>query len=161
MPRIDLKRLKSDVAKRQADRPTTWGSGGRRLTGAMAVVRENLPALEAMKDDHTTWADIAAGLAAQGVTQGEDGQPLTGKRLLALIARVKLQDASRAEKRRGREKRQDAPRTTLPLQSLAARARLAPELTRQLRSSERSRPIGEDEILRATIEKQQHLFKKD
>jgi hypothetical protein len=161
MPGIDLKLLKSDVAKHQALRPPKRGPGGRRLTGAMAVVRENLPALRAMKTGETTWNDIASGLASQGVTQGEDGVPLTGKRLISLIAAIEKQDASRATKQSLREKRQDAPRNPPPSEPLAPRARLASELTRSPRSNEGGPPIGEDEIRRVTYEKQQHLFKKD
>jgi hypothetical protein len=160
MPGIDLKLLKSDVAKRQALRPPKRGPGGRRLTGAMAVVRENLPALKAMKTGETTWADIAGGLASQGVTQGEDGLPLTGKRLISLIAAVEKQDASRAEKQKLREKRQDAPRTPRS-EPFVPRARLAPELTRPRLSGIADFLATEEDIRQTNFDKHANLFKKE
>ncbi len=62
---LDLKRLKADISQLQRDRPADVGPGGRRLTGAMGVVRDNLQALEALKAEGASWGTIAAGLAAQ------------------------------------------------------------------------------------------------
>ena len=158
MPRIDLKRLKTDVAALQAKRPAKLGLGGRPLTGAMACVRENLAALEAMKSVEVTWTDIATALAAQGVVQGQDGQPLTGRRLTALIASVKRQDARRAAKSAMRLKRSDA---LFPSQTpLASRARLAPELSRPDPNLLEKPADAEEKIRLANFHKHGDLFKK-
>ncbi len=43
------------------------------------------------REDGATWTEIVAGLAAQGVTQG-DGQPITGRRLTALMHNIRVQE---------------------------------------------------------------------
>lgn len=165
MPKLDLKRLVKDVDALRKSRPADLGPGGRRLTGAMAIVRDNREALEALHAAGTSWVDIAAGLSAQGLMQGE-GDPLTGKRLTALIASVKRQAAKRAEAEARRKARPDLPRPSVPrppgLSPRAATSRLAPEL--QPRSSPPpgdDAPLSEAEIRRMQAERHSHLFKKD
>jgi hypothetical protein len=159
MLKIDLKRLKADVDRIQRDRPANVGPGGRRLTGSMAVVRENLMALEAMKASRS-WVTIASGLAAQGVTQG-DGQPITAKRLTALIASVKRQDALKAAKQAKREQRQDAPMPTSLAGPPRPPSRLAPELTRLARHVTDESPATEEDLRRSDLAKVQRFLKPD
>lgn len=86
---IDLERLRTDVKKLKADRQDS--PIGKTKSGATQVIRSNLAELERMyREDGATWTEIAAGLAAQGVTQG-DGQPITGRRLTALMHNIRRQ----------------------------------------------------------------------
>lgn len=171
MPKLDLKRLARDVDTLRMSRPVGVGPGGRRLTGAMAIVRDNLEALEVLHAAGASWVDLAAGLTAQGVTQGQ-GDPLTGKRLTALIASVKRQAArhAAAEARRMTRldlvrppavsvTRQDPPPDRAPA---APTPRLAPELqARPAPPPSEDAPLSEAEIRRIQAERHSHLFKKD
>jgi hypothetical protein len=87
---IDLEHLRDFVKQLKADRQ---GSPiGRVKSGATEIIRKNLRQLERMhKEDGATWTEIAAGLAAQGVTQG-DGEPITGRRLTALMHNIRVQE---------------------------------------------------------------------
>jgi hypothetical protein len=86
---IDVKKLRDYVRQIRTDRQDS--PIGKIKSGATQVIRQNLVELERMYREHgATWSEIAAGLAAQGVTQG-DGQPITGKRLTALIHNIKVQ----------------------------------------------------------------------
>jgi hypothetical protein len=171
MPKLDLKRLAKDIDTRRMSRPLGVGPGGRRLTGAMAIVRDNLQALEALHASGASWVDLAAGLTAQGVTQGQ-GEPLTGKRLTALIASIKRQAARRAaaEARRGGRPDLAGPSAVSTTQRLpppdlapsAATSRLAPELqARRVPPPGDDAPLSEAEIRRIQAERHSHLFKKD
>jgi hypothetical protein len=70
MLKLDLKRLKADIEKSEERR--TVDPGGRRLTGAMASVRDHLREIVILKASGKSWPVIAAGLAKQGVTQGDN-----------------------------------------------------------------------------------------
>lgn len=111
---IDLKKLKRDVAKRQASRPAGMAPGGRRATGSMAVVRQHLPQFDALRAAGASWSEIAAGLAGQGVTQGEGQEPITAKRLTALVTLVRKAEAKRAAAIVERAARPDAPPRPAP-----------------------------------------------
>jgi len=169
MPKLDLKRLSRDVDTLRTSRPLGVGPGGRRLTGAMAVVRDNLAALEALHAAGASWVDIAAGLAAQGVTQGQ-GEPLTGKRLTALIASVRRQAARHAATEARRRARPDLPRFPVsanrqvppPDPAPTPASRLAPELqARPVPPPSDDAPLSEAEIRQHQAERHSHLFKKD
>jgi|SRR3954470_1555441 hypothetical protein len=96
---IDLERLRNYVKQLKADRQDS--PIGKTKSGATQVIRNNLEELERMyREDGVTWTEIAAGLAAQGVTQG-DSQPITGRRLTALMHNIKVQE----EKSQSRERR--------------------------------------------------------
>ena len=60
------------------------------------------------REDGATWTEIAAGLAAQGVTQG-DGQPITGRRLTALMHNIRVQEERRRNKKNGERNAGDPP----------------------------------------------------
>ena len=110
MADLDFKRLKKHVDQRIASRPLGIGPGGRRRTGAMEIVRASLPQLETLRAAGATWVDLAAGLAEQGVTQG-DGRPLSADRLTALVASIRKQNAKRSATLAQRAERSDAPVT--------------------------------------------------
>jgi hypothetical protein len=153
---IDLRKLRRTVAARQAARP-----GGRVPTGAMALVRANLAAFDELRAGGATWAEIAAGLAEQGMTQG-DGEPITAKRLTALVTLVRKADVARAAKasaRQGRgdlvgEPKADAKRTR------DTKLRLAAELAPSLPTAADHGP-SEGDLRREAFDRHDHLFKKD
>jgi hypothetical protein len=119
MTRINLSKLAADVGREQGKRIP------RPASQAMAIIRENLAAIETLRAGGATWTVIAAGFAAQGVSH-RDGQPLTGKRLTALIDSIRRQDARRQARERKRALRPDLARA--PPRPGAARLGLAAEL---------------------------------
>src|SRR6185503_7219393 len=82
-------------------------------TGAMQIVRDHLGAIRELRQQGATWDQIAAGFANQGVHQ-RSGEPLTGKRLTALIDSIARQDRGRAARLTRRMARPDLaqPRPT-------------------------------------------------
>lgn len=148
----------------------------------MAIVRENLEAFEAMHRDGASWVDIAAALAAQGVTQGtgDAALPITARRLTALMASVRRERERHARAGRARVRRSDlgptaqaeagdlAAPSPVPTPSSVARSgperitlQLAPELTlREIADSESNFPSAE-EIRRTALAAVQKLLKKD
>ena len=79
----------------------------------MAVVRQYLQQLDALRASGATWAEIAAGLAGQGVTQGE-GHPITAKRLTALVTLIRKADTRKAAAKAKRVGRSDALHEAAP-----------------------------------------------
>lgn len=104
MAKIDLTLLRRDVQELLRRRSSSFE--GRRPTGAMAVVRDNLDAFRTMRAGGATWVQIAEALANQGVTQG-DGDRITAKRLTALIHSVARQAKRRSEREAKRASRAD------------------------------------------------------
>ncbi|MEY9387545.1 hypothetical protein ABIF93_005802 [Bradyrhizobium japonicum] len=156
---IDLKRLRGHVKQLKARRAAS--SIGKIKTGATEIIRNNFDELERLhREDGASWTEIASGLAAQGVTQGA-GQPLTGRRLTALMHNIR----TRTEKLKGKAIVLDRTRI-LPerLQKDGRTAKktlsLSPEMNRPLRGSEPDETIGEDEIRRAELAKHAHLLGK-
>jgi len=160
VPKLDLKRLRADVKRIEDNRPADGGPGGRRITGSMAIVRENLPALLEMRAKGGRWVDIAAGLALQGVTQGASNGPITGKRLTALIASIRNQEARKAAKQAQRAQRRDVGKPFEGGASSRSKLRLAPELTRQAPAQTDS-AAAEEAIRRSGLATVQALFKQD
>ena len=148
----------------------------------MAIVREHLEAFEAMHRDGASWVDVAAALAAQGVTQGtgEAAQPITARRLTALMASVRRERERHAQAGRARVRRSDlgpaaqaeagepAAPSPIPIPSPVARPgrerttlSLAPELTSpETADTESDFPSAED-IRRTALAAVQKLLKKD
>jgi hypothetical protein len=127
---IDPKRLETDAkrlgAEHKAQRPTT-------RTGATDAITAALPAIEQLRDQGVEWAAIAAAMAAQGVVQGADRQPLTGRRLCALLSAIRKREERRARKRSLRRARTDVvPRYTPGMVTVAPE--LAPETHRRTAS---------------------------
>ncbi|MCE4225956.1 hypothetical protein HCU64_19580 [Methylobacterium sp. C25] len=161
---LDPARLKSDVARLRETRSPALAPGSRRLTGAMAVVRHHLDLLQRLHAEGATWVDLAAGLAAQGVTQSH-GAALTGRRLTALIASVERQDRRRAAREAERLARADLVRPVC-MQApakMSSPVRLAAELTRPAIADEKHAALSdtEDVIRRRSLEHIQELLKKD
>lgn len=158
---IDLKKLRRTVAARQAARPDGIGPGGRVPTGAMALVRANLSAFDELRAGGATWAEIAAGLAEQGMTQN-GGEPITAKRLTALVTLVRKADAARAAKASARLGRGDLavePKADVN-RTRDTKLRLAPELASSLPAAADHGP-SEGALRREAFDRHDHLFKKD
>ena len=154
MPDLDLKRVRADVRKRQASRQNEIRTGGRPRNGTMALLRRHLAQFEQMVAEGATWVDIAAALAAQGVSQG-DGQPITGRRLTALRASLRRQDERRTRAVAERTQREDIPaRTSGP----------RPTLSGELAPPSRSRSpltLSEEDHRRAALDRAKAILKKD
>ena len=102
---IDSKRLTKDCANAQA----AMAANGlaRRRTGATAVIEPILPIIRELRARKHSWAAIAAALAKQGVVQGNDREPITGRRLTALICAINKRVRRQEERLAGRAKRRD------------------------------------------------------
>jgi len=155
---MDMKQLRADVEKLKAKRPTT-STIGRVKTGTTAVLRKHYAEFERMHADGVKWTEIAAGLAVQGVTQG-DGDALTGRRLTALMRNIALQNEKEGNKTVSRAKRNDVvlPRAEHE-DDKTTKLRLAPELTAQ-KTTNRIAVVSEDEIRRSQLERHAHLLKR-
>ena len=157
--KIDLKRLRSDVKRLKASRADS--PVGKSKTGATEIIRKHFDELERMHyEGGASWTEIAAGLAAQGVTQG-DGQPLTGRRLTALMHNIRV----RAEKLRSKGAvRRPSEHLPTPIQKLAGRSRkavsLAPEMSRRGTEKLLDQVVSEEDIRRAELSKHAHLLRK-
>jgi len=157
--KIDLKRLRSEVNRLKANRIDS--PIGKIKTGATEIIRRHFDELERMHhEDGASWTEIAAGLAAQGVTQG-DGRPLTGRRLTALMHNIRVRAGKLRSKGPVRTPGEHLP---TPIQKLAGRSRkavsLAPEMTRPRGETPPDQSISEEEILRAELSKHAHLLRK-
>ena len=159
--RIDLKKLRRTVAASKAARPAGVGPGGRVGTGAMALVRSNLAAFDELRAGGATWAEIAAGLSEQGMTQG-DGEPITAKRLTALVTLVRKAAATRAAKASARQGRGDLAADSKPDAKRPAdiKLKLAAELTPSPPAAI-DHGLSEGELRREAFDRHDHLFKKD
>lgn len=159
---LDLRKLKGDVAKRQAARPVGVAPGGRRATGSMAIVRQHLADLEALRAKGATWAEIAAGLAEQGMTQGEAGEPITAKRLTAIVTLVRKAEVKRAEVTAQRASRIDLRRAPAPSPATdRTRLALAPELRTSDAPSASSVHEAEEEYRLDKLRRVESFFKPD
>ncbi|WP_156449771.1 MULTISPECIES: hypothetical protein [Hyphomicrobiales] len=154
MPKLDLSKLSRDLERRRRDRPEGSGPGGRAVSGAMAVVRENLAQLEALYAAGASWVDIAASLSAQGIRRG-DGEALTGRQLTALIASVRRQEQRREVKAAKRAARADLPKP------LARKLALASDLAPPPQAFPSDPARAEEELRRERLASLQGLFKKD
>jgi hypothetical protein len=127
----------------------------------MALVRSNLVAFDELRAGGATWAEIAAGLAEQGMTQG-GGEPITAKRLTALVTLVRKADATRAAKVAARQERGDllVRRKAVAKRSAGAKLQLAAELT-SLPAAATDRGPSEGDLRREAFDRHDHLFKKD
>lgn len=156
---VDLKGLRAHVKQLKARRASS--PIGKIKTGASEVIRANFEEIERLhREDGATWTEIASGLAAQGVTQGE-GQPLTGRRLTALMHNIR----TRAEKLKGKATVQDRVKGLPERLQKHGRANrktvsLSSEMSRPVGDSLPDQTISEDEIRRAELAKHAHLLGK-
>lgn len=156
---IDLKRLRTDVTRHKAARSAS--PIGQIKTGATDIIRQNLRELERMhREDGALWTEIAAGLAAQGVTQGK-GHPITGRRLNKLISNIKAQ-ATKMKNKEPAHSLHKLVRGSVrkPSWSVKKTVMLAPEMKRQQRKVIDDRVVSEEEIRLAELRKHAHLLKK-
>jgi MoxR-like ATPase len=102
---IDSKRLTKDCASAQA----TLAANGHALrrTGATAIIEPILPLIRELRARKHSWAAIAAALAKQGVIQGVDREPITPRRLTALISAINKRERRRENCFAGRARRRD------------------------------------------------------
>jgi hypothetical protein len=105
---IDSKRLTKDCANAQA----TLAANGHALrrTGATAIIEPILPLIRELRARNHSWAAIAAALAKQGVVQGVDREPITPRRLTALISAIDKRERRSEARLAGRAKRGDLAR---------------------------------------------------
>jgi hypothetical protein len=157
---IDLKRLRADVKQLKARR--TASPIGKIKTGATEVIRANFEEIERLhREDGASWTEIASGLAAQGVTQGE-GHPLTGRRLTALMHNIR----TRAEKLKSKAVVRDRTRIQPGrLQkdggAIKKTVSLSPEMNGPVVGGNLPDGIvSEDEIRRTELAKHAHLLRK-
>jgi len=78
-----------------------------RRTGATAVIEPLLPIIRELRARKYSWAAIAAALAKQGVVQGVNREPITARRLTALISAINKRVRRQEERSAGRAKRRD------------------------------------------------------
>ncbi len=121
---IDSKRLTKDCANAQA----TLAANGHALrrTGATAIIEPILPLILELRARKHSWAAIAAALAKQGVIQGVDREPITSRRLTALISAIEKRVRRRESRLAGRAKRGDLA----PLQANSHSLALSTDLQR-------------------------------
>lgn len=154
---IDLRGLRAHLKQLKARRATS--PIGKIKTGATEVIRANFDELERLHhEEGASWTEIASGLAAQGVTQGE-GQPLTGRRLTALMHNIR----TRAEKLKGKGGARN--RTAIASRRLqdvptGKRVSLSPEMSMPAAGNNLPDTISEDEIRRSELAKHAHLLRK-
>jgi hypothetical protein len=152
---VDAKRLTKDCAKAQS----MLAASGRAHcgTGATAIIEPILPLIRGLREQKHSWAAIAAALARQGVVQGIDRQPITARRLTALISAINKREGRRAERLVGRFRRQDlapvqAKSHTLALSADLISTRVAADVVTD----------GEEQIRRREFEDRvRSLMKKD
>jgi hypothetical protein len=121
---IDSKRLKKDCANAQAT--LAANSHALRRTGATAIIEPILTLIIELRVQKHSWAAIAAALAKQGVVQGVDREPITARRLTALISAINKRVRRREERFAGRAKRRDLT----PLQASSHALALSTDLQR-------------------------------
>jgi hypothetical protein len=105
---IDSKRLAKDCATAQA--ALAANGHALRRTGATAVIEPILPLIRELRARKHSWAAIAAALAKQGVVQGIDREPITERRLTALISAINKRVRQQEARLSGRAKRGDLTR---------------------------------------------------
>lgn len=119
---LDVSRFTRDVEALSGEKEALTGRrDGRVKSGAMKMVRENLAQIKALHTAGHIWNTIAAALAVQGLTQG-DGDPITGRRLSALVSAVEKQAARQERKLEVRRQRRD-------LVNPGRSSRLSPDLS--------------------------------
>lgn len=154
MPKLDLPKLTSEIKRRRQDRPNGTGPGGRTVSGAMAVIRDNLVQLQALHAAGASWVDIAASLASQGVHHGS-GAALTGRQLTGLIASVRRQARKRESRTAQRLARPDLPKVA------AARIQLSPDLAARQPTPPPLPLATEEDLRREAFASLDSLLKKD
>jgi hypothetical protein len=125
---------------------------GKIKTGATEIIRSHFDELERMHyQDGASWNEIAAGLAAQGVMQG-DGQPLKGRRLTALMHNIRVRAVKLKSKGALRSPSENLSNTIQrPGGQSIKTVSLAPEMSRPRSENLPDETISEEEIRRAEL----------
>lgn len=121
---INAKRLTKDCSHAQS----ALAVSGRehRRTGATAIIEPVLPLICDLRKQKHSWSAIAAALARQGVVQGSDRQPITARRLTALISAIDKRERRHAKRSEGRFRRPDLAPSQTRSHTLALSADLKP-----------------------------------
>ena len=153
-----MKRLRAEVRQQKSAR--TNSPIGRPKTGATDVIRPHYSEFFRCTLRTTCkWTEIAAALAAQGVTQG-NGKPITGRRLETLMRNIRLQNEKEAKKTAVREQRKDAATHNAEREDdKTIKLKLAPELTQRTRPEQHA-VISEADIRRNALARHAHLLNK-
>jgi len=152
---INAKRLTKDCLNAQSALATS--GCGHRGTGATAIIEPVLSLIRDLRKEKHSWSAIAAALARQGVVQGSDRQPITARRLTALIAAIEKRVRRQAECQRGRGLRQDLAPSQTRSHTLALSVDLKPTSAAADTDSD-----SEETIRRREFEDRvQSLMKKD
>lgn len=149
---LDVSRLRQDVEANEAAKEARGAKrDGRVKSGSMQAVRENLSQIKSLHADGHIWNTIAEALATQGMTQG-DGDPITGRRLSALVSAIEKQAERRGHKLAARRQRRDI------VQSAHA-SRLSSDLSATPRHQpSRSNAPSEDQLRRERLDAVKELF---
>lgn len=169
MPKLNVDAIKKAIAKRQAEMIGSLGPGGHPRTGTKALVREHLDAILRIRaETGATWGGMVAALRTQYDLRQGDGEPISGRRLSALVSACLKERARETAAVDGRAARVDviaqantanprnrvspASSTPSPFTTAAASPVVAdpPDDT----------PLSEADILRAQKARSQHLFKR-
>jgi hypothetical protein len=155
---IDTKRLGMDVRRMKAIRIDT--PIGRMKTGATNVIRKNYSELLRMhNEDNCRWTEIAKALGDQGVTQG-DGDPLTGRRLTALMHNIARQREKERTRIVSRSQRVDiSPDHVGHKDERKSKLKLARELIEPT-TPRQNTVLSEEDIRRTEFERHAHLIKR-
>jgi len=121
---INAKRLTKDCAEVQS---VLAESGHSHCgTGATAIIEPVLPLIRDLRKQKHSWSAIAAALARQGVVQGVARQPITARRLTALISAIGKRERRHAKHSESRFRRQDLAPSPTQSHALALSADLVP-----------------------------------
>jgi hypothetical protein len=121
---INAKRLTKDCSNAQSALATS--GCGHRGTGATAIIEPVLPLICDLRKQKHSWSAIAAALARQGVVQGVDRQPITARRLTALISAIDKRERRHAKRSESRFRRPDLAPLQTQSHALALSADLKP-----------------------------------
>ena len=128
-------------------------------TGGTAQIESLLPEIWACRAEHHTWEAIAHGLTALGLFQVNrktgQSEPLTGRRLSALVTAINAKEKRRAARNVARRRRPDLVR---PIQ---ARLVLSPDLGHDKVVTEERRTVTEQDIRASALQDLQTMMRKD
>ena len=122
--RIDAKRLTKDCARAHAALAANGNASCR--TGATAIIEPVLPQIRELRKQKHSWGAIAVALGRQGVVQGVDRNPISARRLTALIAAIEKRERRRAKHSASRFRRQDLAPSQAKAHTLALSTDLVP-----------------------------------
>lgn len=127
-------------------------------TGATAQIEPLLPEIWKCRAEHYTWEAIARGLSALGLCQVNrktgQSEPLTGRRLSALITAIHAKEMRRAARNAARRGRADL---VTPVQT---RLGLSPDLGHGKVATEERRTVTEQDIRAAALNDLQAMMRK-